>query len=89
MKVRGRNNRDRNRPPPQGEGVLPVVAYTGTSARRDSFSRLQVYQRVGVTLVKVYEKVGKSVISVVRRFTGAFYGCENVEKLWFCGLFIF
>ena len=44
---------------------------------------------VGVTLVKVYEKVGKSVISVVRRFTGAFYGCENVEKLWFCGLFIF
>ena len=27
--MRGRNNRDRNRPPPQGEGVLPVVAYTG------------------------------------------------------------
>ena len=73
-----------------GGGGTPCSGLYGVPPPEGTvFCRLQVYQRVGVTLVKVYEKVGKSVISFVRRFTGAFYGCENVEKLWFCGLFIF
>ena len=68
MKARGRNNRNRNRPPAPGGGVYSLLwPIRGSSARSGSFFRLQVYQRVGITLVKVYERVGKSVISVLRR----------------------
>ena len=31
------------------------------------FLRFEVYERVGISLVKVYEKVGKCVISVLKR----------------------
>ena len=31
---------------------------------RDTFFRLQVYERVGISVVKVFERVGKSVTSV-------------------------
>ena len=70
LKVRGRNNRDRNRLLEGGRYSLqwPI---RGSSARRGSFFRLQVYQRVRITLVEVYERIGKSVISVVRRLKRA------------------
>ena len=32
-----------------------------------TFFRLQVYERVGISLVEVYERVGKSVIQVCER----------------------
>ena len=34
---------------------------------RDTFFRLQVYEKVGILLVEVYERVGKSVIWVCGR----------------------
>ena len=48
-----------------GEGLLPIMAHTGKAPPRGGiFFRLQVYERVGISLVEVYERVGKSVISV-------------------------
>ena len=49
-----------------GGGVLPSMAYKGSlcpKLRGTSF-RLQVNERVGISLVEVYEPVAKSVISV-------------------------
>ena len=44
--------------------VLPIMAYTGMLRPKGvPFFKLQVYERVGISLVKVYERVGKSVIS--------------------------
>ena len=34
---------------------------------RGTFFRLQVYERVGISLVEVYKRVGKSVIWVCKR----------------------
>jgi len=34
---------------------------------RGTFFRLQVYKRVGISLLEVYERVGKSVISVCKK----------------------
>ena len=46
-------------------GILPMMAYTGRLRPKGvPFSRLQVYERVGILFVKVYERVGKSVIWV-------------------------
>ena len=39
----------------------------GGSARKGYFFRLQVYERVGISLVEVYKRVGKSVIWVCKR----------------------
>ena len=52
-----------------GGGVLHMMAYTGRlrSPERDTFFRLQVYERVGISLVEVNEKVGNSV-------------CERAQK---------
>ena len=39
------------------------MAYTGRLRQKgDTFFRLQVYKRVGISQVEVYKKVGKSVI---------------------------
>ena len=35
--------------------------------KRGTFFRLQVYERVGISLVEVYKRVGKSVIWVCER----------------------
>ena len=49
-------------------GILPMMAYTGRlRPERGTFSRLQVYERVGILLVEVYEMVGKFVIWVSER----------------------
>ena len=50
-----------------------------------TFFRLQVYERVGISLVKAYERIGESGISVCKKkkpkgLTDTFYGCKNVKK---------
>ena len=41
--------------------------YGEAPPERGIFSRLQVYERVGILLVEVYKRVGKSVIRVCER----------------------
>ena len=49
-------------------GGLPIMAYVGRPhPKRAPFFRLQVYERVGILLVKVYERVRKSAISVCKK----------------------
>ena len=56
--------------------------------KRGTFPRLQVYERVGISLVEVYERVGKSII--VGLTDEEFCGCEKVQKMfWLCVLFTF
>ena len=53
---------------PGGGGVLPMMAYTGRLRPKGiPFFRLQVYERVGISLVVVCKGVGKSVIWVCKR----------------------
>ena len=55
--------------------------YGEASAERCTFFRLQVYERVGISLVEVYERVGKSVIWVCERAqTDEFYGFIKSRK---------
>ena len=64
---------DKNRfkyPRGGGGGVLPMMAYTGRLCPFSAlctFFRLQVYERVGISLVVVCKGVGKSVIRVCKR----------------------
>ena len=51
------------------------MAFVG-SARKKSLFRLQVYERVRISLVKVYERVGKCVI----RLKDEFYGFIKSRK---------
>ena len=52
----------------EGAGVLPMMAYLGTlRPKRGIFFSLQVYERVGISLVEVYKRLGKSVIWVCKR----------------------
>ena len=53
----------------EGGGVLPMMAHTGRLRPKGlpSFFRLQVYERVGISLVEVYKRVGNSVIWVCKR----------------------
>ena len=51
-----------------GGGDTPYEGLYGeTPPERGLFFRLQVYERMGMSLVKVYERGGKSVISVCER----------------------
>ena len=51
-----------------GGGVLPMMAYSGRlRPKRGIFFSLQVYERVGISLVEVYKRLGKSVILVCKR----------------------
>ena len=48
----------------KSRGVLPIMAYTGKlrpNCEKGTFSRLQVYERVGISIVEVHERVEKSV----------------------------
>ena len=48
----------------KSRGVLPIMAYTRKlrpNCKRGTFSRLQVYERVRISIAEVYERVGKSV----------------------------
>ena len=54
--------------PQGGGGVLPMIAHSGRRRRkRGIFFSLQVYERVGISLVEVYKRLGKSVIWVCQR----------------------
>ena len=47
---------------PQGGGVTPVYGLNGEDPPKcGTFFRLQVYEKVGISLVEVYERVGRSV----------------------------
>ena len=52
-----------------GGGVIPSYdgLYREAPPERGTFFRLQVYERVGISLVEVYERVWKSVIWVCER----------------------
>ena len=52
---------------PQGGGTPYDDLYGEALPERDTFLRLQVNERVGISLVEVYERVGKSVIWVIKR----------------------
>ena len=70
------------------------ILYNGLYWEAPREFRLQVYERVRISVFEVYERVGKSVISVCKKaqkgLTDAFYGWEKVAKtFWFCDLFIF
>jgi len=45
--------------------------YVKAPPKRAPFLGLQVYKRVGISLVELHEGVGKSVISVFRKAKGA------------------
>ena len=48
--------------PGLGGGCTPYIGLYGEAPpERGTFFRLQVYERVGISLAKVYERVGKSV----------------------------
>ena len=49
---------------PPGGGIIPIIAYRGSSAERGTLLRLQVCKRLGISLVEVYDRVGKTVILV-------------------------
>ena len=64
-----------------GGGTPYNGLYGEASAERCTFFRLQVYERVGISLVEVYERVGKSVIWVCDRAqTDEFYGFIKSRK---------
>ena len=53
---------------PAGGGGTPYDGLYGEAPpERGIFFRLQVYERVGISLVEVYKRVGKSVIWVCKR----------------------
>ena len=52
----------------RGVRVLPIMSYTGRLRPKGiPFFRLQVYKRVGISLVVVCKRIRKSVISSVKR----------------------
>ena len=52
----------------RGGGGAPYnYLYGEVPPERGTFFRLQVYKRVGISLLEVYERVGKSVISVCKK----------------------
>ena len=62
---KGGNNEQK---PRGGGGVLPMMACTGRlHPGRGTFFRLQVCERVGISLVEVYKREGRSVIWVCKR----------------------
>ena len=48
-------------------GIIAIMAFVG-SARKRSLFRLQVYERVEISLVKVYQRVGKCAIRLKDEF---------------------
>ena len=52
----------------RGEAVIFCTGLYGEAPpERGTFFRLQVYERVGISLVGVYERKGKSTISVGKK----------------------
>ena len=51
----------------EGEGTPYNGLYGEAPPKRGTFFRLQVYERVGISLVEVYKRVGKFVIRICKR----------------------
>ena len=65
---KGGNNEQKPGGAGGGLGVLPMMAFTGRLLPgRGTFFRLQVCERVGISLVEVYKREGRSVIWVCKR----------------------
>ena len=45
-------------------GIIPIIANRGSSAERGTLLRLQVYKRLGISLIEVYDRVGKTAVLV-------------------------
>ena len=58
----GSQNPDFSWVPKPGFNLHPVALYGEAPPEKGTFFRLQVHQRVGISLNEVYESVGKSVI---------------------------
>ena len=74
-------------------GVLLVMAlYKEAAPERGASFGLQVYERVGISLVEVYEREAKIChfsLEGLKALTDVFCGYEKVKKTsWFCDLFI-
>ena len=71
-----------------GVGGTPYDSlYGGAPPKRSIFFRLQVYERVGISLVGVYKRGGKSVIWVCegpRRACRWILWLCKVEKMFYC-----
>ena len=78
----------------KSRGVLPIMAYTGElrpNCERGIFSRLQVYERVGISILEVHERVEKSVSSrsvkrpkrANRRILWLWKSRDDFPVLWF------
>ena len=65
--------------PPGGGGTPYNGLYGEAPPKRGIFFRLQVYERVGISLVEVYKRVGKSVIWVCDR-------AQRAERMNFMAL---
>ena len=52
---------------PRGGDTPDDGLYRGVPPSRGTFLRLQVYERVGMSLVEIYQRVRKSVISVCKK----------------------
>ena len=50
-----------------GQGTPYNGLYGEAPPKRGTFFRLQVYERVGISLVEVYKRVGKFVIRICKR----------------------
>ena len=73
-----------------GGGLLIIMPYKGKL--HPTFSRVQVYESVGISLVEVYERVAKSVISGCNDLKGLqkdFMAKKKSKKCLVCDLFIF
>ena len=66
------------------------VMYWEALTVRGTFFRLQLYERIGISLVGVYERVGRSVILVCKKgyqmLFMAVKSLENVLGFWFIDL---
>ena len=74
-------------------GVLLIMAlYWEAVPERGTFLGLQVYERVGISLVEVYEREAKIChfsLEGLKVLTDVFCGYEKVKKTsWFCDLLI-
>ena len=64
----------------RGGGTPYNDLYGEAPPKRGTFSRLQVYERVGISQVEVYKRVGKSAIKVFKRAFN--YNISSRRPLW-------
>ena len=69
--------------------MVPIKADMGRlHLKGGTFFRLQVYERVGISLVEVHERVGKSVISVCKNVPQKQMHFMAVKKSKKCSCFV-